>query len=103
MTKSITGKPKQHLIPHLIQCPKVAPDVHQRAKAQKAAWAEADTRKVAAWPASLQNNSIIGPSQLIIPMPHSESPALSPLLLSTFPPTSATLVNSPILSEGPLK
>jgi hypothetical protein len=51
------GKPKQHLIPHLIQCDKVAPEVRKRAEAQKAAWAEADARKAAA---SLQNNAVAG-------------------------------------------
>lgn len=59
---------------------------------------------------SLQNNAIVGPStvpyglsRLIIPRPRSESPALSPLLLPTFPPAPATPVDSPVLSEWPLK
>ena len=72
------------------------------------AWAEADGRKAAA---SLQNNdAVVGPStapsglsRLIIPLPRLESPALSPLLLPTFPLAPATPVDSPVLIERPLK
>ena len=83
------------------------PEVRKKAEAQKAAWAEADVRKAAA---SLQSNAAVEPStaapyglsRLIIPLPHSESPALSPLQLPTFPPALATPVDSPVLSKRPL-
>ena len=82
--KSITGKPKQHLIPHLIHCQNVAPDVRRRAEAQKAAWANTDIRKAVASATLLQSNrdAVLGPStashpglpRLFTPSPLSESP-----------------------------
>ena len=74
--KSIMGKP----IPHLIRYVKVGPEIRKQAEEQKAAWAEADARKVKQcppgifWPVSTNHPS------------HSKSPSLSPFQLPTFPP-----------------
>jgi N-acetylmuramoyl-L-alanine amidase CwlA len=74
--KSIMGKP----IPHLIRYVKVAPEIRKQAEEQKAAWTEADARKVKQnppgifWPVSTNRPS------------HSKSPSLSPFQLPTFPP-----------------
>ena len=70
------GKP----IPHLIRYVKVAPEIRKQAEEQKAAWTEADARKVKQnppgifWPVSTNRPS------------HSKSPSLSPFQLPTFPP-----------------